>query len=68
MKNTYTRKTISLVMALMLMLSAMTPAVFANAEGGIVEVYEIEICDKDGVIIPDKDESGEDYVLSVMES
>lgn len=69
MKNNYTKRGISVLLAVMLMLSVFNSAAFAWAEGGIVEIYEMEICYEDGVTpVPDKDENGEDFVLEIMES
>lgn len=69
MKNNYTKRSISILLAVLLMLSAFNSAFYAWAEGGIVEIYEMEICYEDGVTpVPDKDENGEDFVLEVMES
>ncbi|MCR5207760.1 MAG: Ig-like domain-containing protein [Eubacterium sp.] len=68
MKNGMTKKGISVLLAVMLMLSAFNSAFYAMAEGGIIEIYEMEICYEDGTPVPDRDENGEELILSVMES
>ena len=68
MKNTMKIKTISIALALLLAFTSVMPALSAFADGGIIEIYEMQICYEDGTPVPDKDENGDDYVQSIMES
>ena len=69
MKNNITKRSISVLLALLLALSAVNSAFYAFADGGIIDIYEMEICYEDGeTVVPDKNEEGEDFVLEVMES
>ena len=69
MKNSVTKRSASLLLALLLMITSVITAVPAFADGGVVEIYEMEICYEDGVTpVPDKNDEGEDYVENLMES
>ena len=69
MKNSMIKRSTSLALALLLMVTSVLTALPAFAEGGIVEIYEMEIAYQDGeTIVPDKNDEGEDYVESLMES
>ena len=69
MTNSKVKRSTSLVLALLLMVTSVLTALPAFAEGGIIDVYEMEICYEDGeTVVPDKDENGDDYIEHVMES
>ncbi|MBR1531250.1 MAG: Ig-like domain-containing protein [Eubacterium sp.] len=69
MTNSKVKRSTSLVLALLLMATSVLTALPAFAEGGIIDVYEMEICYEDGeTVVPDKDENGDDYIEHVMES
>ena len=63
------KRTASFALALLLMVTSVMPALSAYADSGIVEIYEMQICYEDGeTVVPDKNESGDDLILHVMES
>ena len=69
MKNSALKKSTGLVLALLLAVTSVLTALPAFAEGGIVDVYEMEICYEDGnTVVPDKDDNGDDFVMHIMES
>ncbi|MBR7072702.1 MAG: hypothetical protein IKI33_03670, partial [Eubacterium sp.] len=68
MKNSRVKRPLSTVIAFLLALSVMASGFSAFADGGIIEVYEMEICYQDGTVVSDKNENGDDHIESVMES
>ena len=69
MKNSAKKRSASLILALLLMVTSVIGALPAFADGGIVEVFEMEITYEDGTtVVPDKDDDGEDHIEHVMES
>ena len=67
MKTNGIKRSISVFLAFVMMISALSSAFYAYADG-IIGFYEIDICYQDGTLVPDKDENGNDYVESLMES
>ena len=69
MKNSVAKRSASILLALLLAVTSVMTALPAFAEGGIVEIYEMQICYEDGeTVVPDKEENGDDHIEHVMES
>ncbi len=68
MKYTAYKRSVGIVLALLLAVTSVFSALPAFADGGIVEIYEIEIAYEDGTPVPDEDDNGDEFVQHLMES